>query len=1442
MQSTCIIGSACRLPGGIVHPDKLWELFSSGDWTNSSTLPPPSRQFKDHNLPSITGRGGWLGEEGVERFDASFFNISPQEASTLRPNVRLALELTWEALENAGIPPSSLKGKNVAVSFAVGTEDGWDMKRVREDSENAFNQYWASSSDPSGVAGRVSYFFDFKGPTTIASNACAGGAFALREGVNSLLLEDAEVAIVGALATHFSPAPFSWAAATGVGSKSGRSSAFASSADGYSPSEGAVVFVVKRLQEAVDAGDSVQGVIRAVSVGHNGKTISPMTPNIDAQVNLSRRVLRAARVQPSEVQIIEAHGTGTVVGDAMEAEAIRTVYSDRDESNPLYISASKTMLGHCHGAAALVGMLKVLCCVQSRRLPPHQVSVRPEFLSGPVRIPTKLTPMSTTGDILAQVNTFGFTGSIAAVVVQSAPERQHTPYVQPTSRQLYMLPFSAKDKTTLPLQIKAICSWALQTRCQLTDLSAALALCREHFQHRKAIIASSLEDLSRFCGEFELQDLDQLLSNVTSLPEDDRLDERFLNLQDPLLLSRISPTDLDIVHEFIKNGRIVGAACLLYDRGHRLAFATAYNKHCISPDVLRSLPFYQFLRKLHWRTSDMSKSLQPTKLKDPPVTQEMFEGLIKTYGAPFSNLSSSNFIDNSPISHILVTGANGMLGTLLLGRLLKSPNLTIHCIVRGEPLSRILQSFEKYGQDTQLVHGSLSRGMLRLYQTSSLSEKQFGLNCEAYNVLVGSIDTILHAAWDVNFNYPLKEFIPMLKVTRDLAQVCVESHRRITLHFISTYASMFNYPDEIVPEAALPPLLSHSLAQGYAISKLIAEHALLAIHSAHQDRFQLVVQRVGQICGDTITGTWNPNEMMPMLIASFPVLRSLPQSFPNVSWIPSDVCADSICDAVLNSRKLLDPLFLHIANPSIRPWSEAAQEIGEILGIKSYSMLSLQEFVDQLRRIDIPLPIKRLLPYFVSSLEDGTMPERYSSLSVRDTLKAVPNLLNCPPISGDLLKTIVGSILANPTLPKQIKMLNKPLIFVFGPWAGVRKAARMTPEAVALKQRLDCLINQVRIEIGDDLTYHDSNLDEQIQTLVYHLTTVSQLAKNNVRPCAVVGYCFGEYSAAIAAGAMNEEQVINVLIRRAVILRNIDGQMLNVFCNLHDVERSLVHLDSPPDIAIHVGPTHFVLSGSACQISKAKEIFDSRHIKNMLIKTKIAFHSHLMDGPILQMQSYTYAPSSGTIPIVSGVSANVVKGERLGLKYWQRHMRARFRFYDGVRRAREQFPGADIVDIGPGNEMTKVIGRYQWQDLGLLAPEDILSSAAADQPKRATVVRGSDKAALTLASSPPPSQKTVLPSDAANHYSSNDNNNHNNIGAESGVEKEAIQILVEMFGFASHSALLDNSPHAVGLQSLDFIRFSEALSTRAGVNLSLSAFTSDLPLRLLISETCQMIE
>ncbi|KAF9461920.1 hypothetical protein BDZ94DRAFT_1322983 [Collybia nuda] len=1416
-DSPCVIGSSCRLPGAI-RTDALWQLFCDNSWKSRSTLPPSSRGLSIPSpIPSTGGRdlghGGWLGEEGIEKFDPSFFDIPTHEAATLRPNVRLGLELTWEALENAGIPPSSLRGRSVSVSIAVGTEDGWDMKRWQDEGSGAFNRTWASSSDPSGVSGHISHFFDFRGSCSVVSNACAGGAFALKEGINTLYQENAEIAIVGALATHFSLAPFAWAADTGVLSKCGHSAAFSLDSDGYSPSEGAVFLVLQRFSNTQTSGNAILGIIRSLATAHNGATRTLVTPSTIGQVTVAELALKAAEITPSDITFLEAHGTGTQVGDALEAEGIREVYStSRHTDEPLLVSSSKTIFGHCHGAAALVGLLKVLACFENRCLPPHHAAPRPEFLNGPIQIPVKLSPLRREGMLTAQLNTFGFTGSVASIIIQNGSPQLIHEWSTPNGDQdvAYILPFSGKTKGGLDQQIRTVCSWAKVTRCNLRELSAILGICRDHFSYRCAIIARNSEDLGPFCVDFSVEG--STVPELNKFVPDDRVTLRFLNLKniDQKLFSLGSP-EKKRLDDLLEANKILQAACLLYNHHHPLLFEAIYSKHDLDLHLMRSLPFYQFDRRRHWwggsevsRVDHTLRIPSGTTAQAPPlVTQQIFESMIQKYGFPIDATTHTKQAHTTSTISILLTGGNGMLGVHLLARLLQRPNVRVYCIIRGDPWRRLCVAFEKHALDLSILHSSKAEGSLYLMQSDNLFKKHLGLSNSDYSTLMDNIDEIVHGAWKVNFNLPLKEFEPFLEVTRSLAKLCIASGRRVKYHFISSYASTFGYPNKFVPENVLEPHLSYSIPQGYAISKLVGEHSLHMISSASPESFQLIVIRVGQICG-TLDAPWSQDEMVPMMIASLPKLGVLPLCLPDVAWIPADICADALRDIIFHTdHTSLDPQILHLANPHVVPWSTAASQIAQFTNVKSFSLTSWEDYINAIQHTAESLPICRLLPYFSSGLETGGLPENYALLEVSHTLKFSPSLASCPPIEGKLLRKIVQLVTR--------ETIDQPgPIFVFGPWSGARKANKHTTPN-SRTERMKALSARLRASLGDcDLP--DASLDEQLETLATHLNVATELLDKGVTPSAVLGYCFGEYAASIVAGILSEECVVNILVRRAIAIRDTRGNMLNVFSTLAVVRRLLASISSPPSIAIHVGPNHVVLSGSPSQIEAVQQCLDRDKIKTLLLNTTLPFHSNEMSAATNRFSEFSFTPKDTPILYFSGVTGAPLRGKSLSMTYWQRHMREPARFYDAMLSIRETIPNAPIIDIGPGSDLTKVINRYGWPGMNICTANDhVVAASHTRKPP-----------ARSVASPPTERPQHILDSTISRT-------------TEQDPYKIALELLTTMFGFQASPGLLRESLHTLGVQSMDFIQFSQVFGSRTGLLLSLSAFVSDAPLNAIIS-------
>lgn len=547
----------------------------------------------------------------------------------------------------------------------------------------------------------------------------------------------------------------------------------------------------------------------------------------------------------------------------MEAEVIRSIFGARND-DPLFISSSKTIFGHCHSAAALVGLflaqsvlsfrfkcfalgvLKVLSCFERRIAPSHHVKPHSEFLEGPIIIPVEPTSLKT-DRLIGQVNAFGFTGSIATIILEHpTPSSAHSS--QPTSpphsplacARYFLLPFSAKSSTALSAQIRAICSWALETQCSVRDLATVLGLCRDHHTHRCAVIASVREDIVNLYAASSPYAMSFSTEARFSGLSDDRITLEWLDIEHIDVEAFDDNVQGGPLRKLVDDGRILEAACLLYERGHTHDFSLIYDKRDIDSKLLRSFPLYSFDRRRYWRESSSHIVVRqsphvnmdgvPCTNSNPPVAsnyqaisesqtprhafnQENFEELISTFGAPSDIPSTGKAIGDQSRTNFLLTGANGMLGAQLLSRLLDMPCSTIYCIVRGDPWDRLRTSFTKHQLNVQLLNDARSRGSLHLFRTEDLCARKLGLMDADYDILVESVDEIIHSAWNVNFNLPLVEFLPFLRCTRILAELCFAAKKLVRYHFIGSYASTFNFTGDLVPECPLIPRLADSLAQ-----------------------------------------------------------------------------------------------------------------------------------------------------------------------------------------------------------------------------------------------------------------------------------------------------------------------------------------------------------------------------------------------------------------------------------------------------------------------------------------------------------------------------------------------------------------------------------------------------------------------------------------------------
>ncbi|WP_063721497.1 polyketide synthase Pks13 [Nocardia vinacea] len=429
-----IVGLSTRLPGAGDTPESTWEfLINRGDairelpagrWEEFTADPAVAAKVAEGNT-----LGGYLDQDVVKTFDAEFFAMSPIEVERVDPQQRLMMELTWEALEHARIPASDLKGESVGVFVGTSTNDFQLVSALglgqSDPTAPASADAYALTGGSSGIiANRISYFYDFRGPSVAVDTACSSTLVAVHQAVRALREGDADLALAGGVNMLLAPAITLGFDSIGAVAKNGRIKAFSSDADGMVRSEGAGLVVLKRLADAERDGDRILAVIKGSAVNSDGRSNGIVAPNPDAQADVLRRAYRDAGIAPSTVDYIEAHGTGTLLGDPIEADALgRVIGRGRDDDKPALLGSAKTNFGHLESGAGAASLAKVIMALQHNVLPPNVNYVGPNpyipFDQAHLKVvdePTEFPRYSGTATI--GISGFGFGGTNAHVVVQ----------------------------------------------------------------------------------------------------------------------------------------------------------------------------------------------------------------------------------------------------------------------------------------------------------------------------------------------------------------------------------------------------------------------------------------------------------------------------------------------------------------------------------------------------------------------------------------------------------------------------------------------------------------------------------------------------------------------------------------------------------------------------------------------------------------------------------------------------------------------------------------------------------------------------------------------------------------------------------------------------------------------------------------------------------------
>ena len=501
-EPIAIVGMACRFPGGADSPDAFWDLLRNG--VDAIAEIPRDRwdidAYYDAN-PDAPGKmytrhGGFV--DGVDRFDASFFGISAREARSMDPQQRMLLETSWEALERAGASPDGLRGSRTGVFVGVCTNDYGGLQLRRPAAQ--LDAYFGTGNAPSVAAGRLSYVLGLQGPSLAIDTACSSSLVTIHLALQSLRRGECDLALAGGVNLMLSPEITVNFSRARMLAADGRCKTFDAAADGYVRSEGCGMVVLKRVSDALAAGDPIVAIVRGSAVNQDGRSSGLTVPNGPAQQAVVREALQDAGILPSEVGYIEAHGTGTSLGDPIELQALSAVLGEgRPEDRPVVLGSVKTNIGHLEAAAGVAGLMKTALALQHGEIPAHLhfQTLNPQAEMGglPWTIPTALAawPAGYSRRI-AGVSSFGFSGTNAHVVLEAAPVT--APAELPVERPLHVVTMSAKSAAALAASAERLTTFAAANPgASLADVGFTANAGRSHFGYRAAVTAASIDKL-----------------------------------------------------------------------------------------------------------------------------------------------------------------------------------------------------------------------------------------------------------------------------------------------------------------------------------------------------------------------------------------------------------------------------------------------------------------------------------------------------------------------------------------------------------------------------------------------------------------------------------------------------------------------------------------------------------------------------------------------------------------------------------------------------------------------------------------------------------------------------------------------------------------------------------------------------------------------------------
>ena len=506
-EPLAIVGMGCRIPGAIYSPEDFWEALKTGR-DSISSFPNDRWDIEPHfdpdpNVPGkmYTRNGGFL--ENVEDFDAQYFGISPREAANLDPQHRLLLEVTWEAIEHAGIPTESLNQANAGVFIGISSNDYLQIL-TEQNNISGDSGYQLTGVTQNLAAGRIAHGLGVRGPTLAVDTACSSSLMAAHLACKTLRDRECDIAIIGGVNSILSPyATISFCQLKAISPK-GFCNTFDKDADGYVRSEGCGVLVVKRLSDALRDNDRIHALIKGTATNHDGRGSGLLVPNGAAQQEVMRAALEQCEISPHEIDYLEAHAVGTTLGDTIEINAANSVYQEgRKSSQPLRLGSVKANIGHTEAASGVIGLIKMALCLKNKQIPPHihlnQANPNMGLDKVNATIPTELENWPKNGHPRrGSLNSFGFSGSNVNFVLEEVTEESEEEHTALNQNPLFVLPVSTKFGHILPERVEQLATFIEKDVAgdqQLHEICATAIYRKDHSKYRTCFAGRNKEEL-----------------------------------------------------------------------------------------------------------------------------------------------------------------------------------------------------------------------------------------------------------------------------------------------------------------------------------------------------------------------------------------------------------------------------------------------------------------------------------------------------------------------------------------------------------------------------------------------------------------------------------------------------------------------------------------------------------------------------------------------------------------------------------------------------------------------------------------------------------------------------------------------------------------------------------------------------------------------------------